>query len=209
MPELNLQQLSLVNFKNYENQKFDFSPKLNCIVGLNGMGKTNLLDAIYYLCICKSNFGQPDLSILRHDAGFFRLEGHFVKNSQKEKVVAKIANRKKKQLERNGTAYTLLSDHIGFLPVVMIVPDDTYCTHPSLQQGDAGDDGTSTADIVQLLSKVKESGKADKDAANFIKKHDVALYVALQVCQCTMPRQCGVACAVQMPPPLSTRTHRR
>ena len=91
----------------------------------------------------------------------------------------------------------------------MIVPDDKYCTHPSLQQGDAGDDGTSTADIVQLLSKVKESGKADKDAANFIKKHDVALYVALQVCQCTMPRQCGVACAVQMPPPLSTRTHRR
>lgn len=89
------------------------------------MGKTNLLDAIYYLCVCKSYFPVPDLAIARHGSGFFRLEGSFYKEEKKEEIVCKNELRKRKTFARNGKNYRRLSDHIGLLPVVMIAPDDT------------------------------------------------------------------------------------
>ena len=113
------------NFKNYEQQRIDCSPLLNCFVGRNGMGKTNLLDAAYYLCMSKSYFNMPDSLIVRHGADFFRLEGHFRREERLERIVAKVQPRRKKELERNGTAYQRLSEHVGLLPVVMMAPDDT------------------------------------------------------------------------------------
>lgn len=89
------------------------------------MGKTNLLDAIYYLCMGKSYFNLPDSLAILHDAAFFRLEGRFTLEGRKEHIVAKVVPRKKKELERNGTPYRRLSEHVGLLPVVMIAPDDT------------------------------------------------------------------------------------
>ncbi len=89
------------------------------------MGKTNLLDAIYYLCMGKSYFSAPDYQVCRHETDFFRLEGHFVRDEKKEKIVAKVQARKKKVFERNDLPYQKLSEHIGLLPVVMIAPDDT------------------------------------------------------------------------------------
>jgi DNA replication and repair protein RecF len=121
---LALQRLTLTNFKNYASQSLEFSPRLNCLAGNNGMGKTNLLDAIYYLCMTKSHFNLPDTAIIRHNEGFLRLEGHFLRQEKKEKIVAKIQARKLKELERNGVAYEKLSEHIGLLPVVFIGPDD-------------------------------------------------------------------------------------
>ncbi|MEM1322031.1 MAG: DNA replication/repair protein RecF [Bacteroidota bacterium] len=120
-----LNHIKLTNFKNYESEELRLSEGLNCFVGRNGMGKTNLLDAIYYLCMCKSNFGLTDGHICRHEADFFRLEGRFVREGKKEKVVAKVIPRKKKSMERNDVLYKTLSEHIGLLPVVMIIPDDT------------------------------------------------------------------------------------
>ncbi|AEE53387.1 DNA replication/repair protein RecF [Haliscomenobacter hydrossis] len=119
-----LERIALANFKNYENQKLDCSPRLNCLVGNNGMGKTNLLDAIYYLCMAKSHFNLTDNAIARHHEAFFRLEGHFVLHGKKEKIVAKVMPRKLKELERNDVAYAKLAEHIGLLPVVFIGPDD-------------------------------------------------------------------------------------
>lgn len=119
-----LERIALANFKNYENQKLDFSTRLNCLVGNNGMGKTNLLDAIYYLCMAKSHFNLADTAITRHDENFFRLEGHFILQEKKEKIVAKVMPRKLKELERNDVAYSKLAEHIGLLPVVFIGPDD-------------------------------------------------------------------------------------
>ena len=122
---LYLQQIKLTNFKNYEQQMVDCAPRLNAFVGRNGMGKTNLLDAIYYLCMGKSYFGLNDQYIARHETGFFRLEGSFRIGERTERMIAKVQIRQRKVLEHNGAPYDRLSDHVGRYPVVIVVPDDT------------------------------------------------------------------------------------
>lgn len=122
---LHLRRLILTNFKNYEKQVIDCSPAINGYVGLNGMGKTNLLDAIYYLCMGRSYFRFTDLNLVRHGEDFFRLEGVFSVDEKTEKIVAKVGKGRKKVLERGDVPYQRLSEHIGLLPVVIITPDDT------------------------------------------------------------------------------------
>ncbi len=122
---MHLEKITLTNFKSYASQTLVFGERLNAFVGLNGMGKTNLLDAIYYLCMCKSYFLPSDSDVILRGADFLRLEGFFKKNSLTEKVVAKVQVRRKKVFERNDVPYPVLSEHIGFLPIVMMTPDDT------------------------------------------------------------------------------------
>ena len=122
---MHIEKITLTNFKNYDSQTLQFGERLNAVVGLNGMGKTNLLDAIYYLCMCKSYFLPSDSDVILRGADFLRLEGFFKKNSQTEKIVVKVQARRKKIFERNDVPYPVLSEHIGFLPVVMMTPDDT------------------------------------------------------------------------------------
>jgi DNA replication and repair protein RecF len=126
MPYLSmwLNRLILTNYKNYEWEEFDFNPVINCFTGLNGMGKTNLLDAIYYLSMTKSYLSSHDSLVSRFDTDFFRLEGHYSRLDQHEKVVAKIQPNKAKVFEVNQNPLNKLSDHIGFIPVVFIAPDD-------------------------------------------------------------------------------------
>ena len=120
-----LQKIKLTNFKNYESESLAFSDQLNAFVGLNGMGKTNLLDAIYYLCMCKSHFRLNDRSLALHGFDFFRLEAQILRKAKKEKIVAKVQPGHKKVFEQNDVAYAKIAEHIGLLPVVMISPDDT------------------------------------------------------------------------------------
>ena len=122
---MHLEKVILTNFKNYVSESLTFSERLNCFVGLNGMGKTNLLDAIHYLCLCKSYFLASDVDVVLRGSNFMRLEGDFIKKGKKEKIVAKVQPRKKKVIERNAITYAALSEHIGFLPVVFFAPDDT------------------------------------------------------------------------------------
>ncbi|MGH1336361.1 MAG: DNA replication/repair protein RecF [Aureispira sp.] len=122
---MHLQRLHLVHFKNYDQQELTLSPQLNCFVGENGMGKTNLLDAIHYLCMCKSHFSLPDRQVLQHGADFFRIEGDFEREGKIEAMVCTYAPRLRKKLLRNKVPYKRLADHIGFLPLIMIAPDDT------------------------------------------------------------------------------------
>jgi DNA replication and repair protein RecF len=122
---MQLNRLILTNYKNYEREEFTFHPVLNCFTGLNGMGKTNLLDAIYYLSMTKSYLSFHDAQIFGFDADFFRLEGHYERMARQEKVVAKVQPNKPKIFEINQNPLNKLSDHIGFLPVVFIAPDDT------------------------------------------------------------------------------------
>lgn len=119
-----LQKLKLTHFKNYLAQEIQFSGQLNCFVGLNGMGKTNLLDAVYFLCLCKTHASLPDRNLVQHGAAFFRLEGWFEREGLGEKVVAKFQPGQRKEFERNGVPVPRLADHIGQFPVVMIAPDD-------------------------------------------------------------------------------------
>ncbi|MBI5915476.1 MAG: DNA replication and repair protein RecF [Bacteroidetes bacterium] len=121
---MHLQELKLTNFKNYEFQSLVFSERMNLISGLNGMGKTNLLDAVYYLCMGKSHFQGTDKNVVRKGEEFFRLEGRFLREKS-EKIVAKVIPGKQKTIERNDTAYPRISDHVGLLPVVFMAPDDT------------------------------------------------------------------------------------
>ena len=119
-----LQTLKLTNFKNYANQSLDFSATLNCLTGLNGMGKTNILDAIYFLCLSKSHTNNADKLLVKQGENFFRVEGIFEKNGDREQIVAKMQPPSRKEMERNGVMITRLADHIGQFPIVMIAPDD-------------------------------------------------------------------------------------
>lgn len=120
-----LEKIILTNFRNYKAGTFEFSKKINCIVGKNGAGKTNLLDAIYYICMTKSNFGAQDRNVVKQGADFFRLDSNFFIKEKKEKLVAKVQPGKLKVIELNGVPYDKLLLHIGLLPVVLIAPDDT------------------------------------------------------------------------------------
>ncbi|MEZ4960762.1 MAG: DNA replication and repair protein RecF [Saprospiraceae bacterium] len=120
-----LSALKLTNFRNYAYQSVAFSPKLNLVTGLNGMGKTNLLDAVYYICMGKSHFSGTDRNVVKQGEEFFRLESHFSLKGKTEKIVAKVVPGKQKTFERNDNAYPRISDHVGLLPVVFMAPDDT------------------------------------------------------------------------------------
>ncbi|WP_299123460.1 DNA replication and repair protein RecF [uncultured Winogradskyella sp.] len=121
---MNLNTLSLVNYKNFESQVFDFDAKINCFVGANGIGKTNALDAIYHLAFGKSYFNPIALQNINHNAEFFVVDGNFSKNERTEKIIVSLKRGQKKIIKRNGKAYEKFSEHIGFIPLVIISPAD-------------------------------------------------------------------------------------
>lgn len=121
---MNLEQLHILNFKNISERNFNFTKKINCFVGKNGQGKTNLLDAIYYLANGKSYFNPVATQNIRHQEDFFVLEGHFNKTNKKEQIVCSLQKGQKKVMKRNGKAYTKFSEHVGLIPLVMISPSD-------------------------------------------------------------------------------------
>jgi DNA replication and repair protein RecF len=119
-----LQKISLVNFKNIISQTFDFQEKINCFVGNNGVGKTNVLDAIYYLSFAKSYFNPVALQNIRHGEEFFMIEGNYILGERDEKIVCSLKKGQKKVLKRNDKSYEKFSEHIGQLPLVIISPAD-------------------------------------------------------------------------------------
>jgi DNA replication and repair protein RecF len=122
---MQLTTLSLINFKNFDQLEFDFSPRINCFAGDNGVGKTNLLDAIHYLSLCKSFFNSVDSQNIRHGKDFFVIQGSYVREGQEEKIYCGVKRSAKKQFRRNKKDYQKLSDHIGFIPAVMVSPGDS------------------------------------------------------------------------------------
>lgn len=119
-----LNTLSLVNYKNFESQVFDFDAKINCFVGANGIGKTNTLDAIYHLAFGKSYFNPIALQNINHNAEFFVVDGNFTKLERTEKIIISLKRGQKKIIKRNAKAYDKFSEHIGFIPLVIISPAD-------------------------------------------------------------------------------------
>jgi len=119
-----LKKLSLINYKNFSAVDFEFDSKINCFVGQNGIGKTNILDAIYHLAFGKSYFNPIAIQNIKHDEDFFVIEGNFEKEAHEEKIVCSIKKGLKKIIKKNGKAYDKISDHIGFLPLVIISPSD-------------------------------------------------------------------------------------
>ena len=119
-----LRKLSIVNFKNIESQTFDFQPKINCFVGNNGVGKTNVLDAIYYLSFSKSYFNTVAIQNINHNASFFMIEGDYLIDNRSEKIVCSLKKGQKKVLKRNDKTYEKFSEHVGQFPLVIISPAD-------------------------------------------------------------------------------------
>ncbi len=119
-----LKNLSLLNYKNFESQDFEFDSKINCFVGANGIGKTNVLDAIYHLCLGKSYFNPVTTQNIRHNQEFFVINGVFDHKQRSEKIVCSFKRGAKKVIKRNGKTYDKLSNHIGLLPLVIISPAD-------------------------------------------------------------------------------------
>ena len=121
-----LKRISILNYKNLEQAELAFSRKMNCIIGKNGMGKTNLMDAVYYLSFCKSATNPIDSQNIRHEQDFFVLQGFYeTEDGDPEEVYCGLKRRQKKQFKRNKKEYTRLSDHIGLIPLVMVSPADT------------------------------------------------------------------------------------
>jgi DNA replication and repair protein RecF len=121
---MHLKKLSLVNFKNYEETELEFSPKINSLVGNNGVGKTNILDAIHYLSLTKSFFNNIDSISIRHGEDYFIINGTFSRNDEEDQIYCAFQKQKQKVLKKNGKEYQKLSDHVGKYPVVMISPAD-------------------------------------------------------------------------------------
>jgi DNA replication and repair protein RecF len=121
---LHLEQIHITNFCNLEDERFELHPELNVIEGNNGMGKTNILDAIHYLCLTRSNFSRLDRYNIRHDQDFARISGTFSVAGKLNHIVVKMEAGSRKTVERNGKTYEKLADHIGAFPLVMIAPKD-------------------------------------------------------------------------------------
>lgn len=120
-----LQHISILNYKNIEQAELEFSSKMNCFFGLNGMGKTNLLDAIYYLSFCKSSSNPIDSQNIRHEQDFFMIQGVYeTEDLTPEEVYCGFKRGQKKQFKRNKKEYSKLSDHIGIIPLIMVSPSD-------------------------------------------------------------------------------------
>ena len=121
-----LKRISILNYKNLEQVELAFSHKMNCIIGKNGMGKTNLMDAVYYLSFCKSSTNPIDSQNIRHEQDFFVIQGFYeTDDGEPEEVYCGLKRRQKKQFKRNKKEYTRLSDHIGLIPLVMVSPADS------------------------------------------------------------------------------------
>lgn len=122
---MQLSKLTLSNFKNYKDVSLKFIHKINCFVGNNGAGKTNILDAIHYLSFCKSYFSSSDTQNIRHEEDYFAIHGDFIRNQNLTDTISCVQKRNhKKQFKINQKEYPRLADHIGNFPLVMISPYD-------------------------------------------------------------------------------------
>jgi len=122
-----LKRLSILNYKNIREASLDFSPKVNCFIGHNGEGKTNALDAIYYLSFCRSASTNIDSQVVCHDADFFVLEGDYEgEDGSVEHIYAGMKRGTKKHFKRNKKEYKRLSQHLGLIPLISVSPGDTY-----------------------------------------------------------------------------------
>ena len=122
---MNLRYLSLLNYRNFEELELEFSDKINCFIGNNGVGKTNILDSIYFLSFCKSWLNPVDFQNIRYGADYFLIKGQYLIADNEEIISCGLAKGKKKSFKRNNKEYERLSDHIGLIPLITISPYDS------------------------------------------------------------------------------------
>ena len=119
-----LKQLTLTHYKNIEASRFDFQAPINCFIGNNGVGKSNILDSIYHLAFTKSYFNPSGVQNIQFGKEFFLIEGKFNKDGKEEKINCSLKKGQKKTVKRNGKVYNKIAEHIGLIPLVIISPAD-------------------------------------------------------------------------------------
>ena len=124
MSRISLHKLQLFQFKNYDAYEAHFGPRVNCLLGKNGIGKTNILDAIYSMSFCKSYFSHTDSFSIQDGKEQGAVNGEYALDDEPTKISYALFRDKKKQVSKNGKAYERLSEHIGVLPLVMVTPND-------------------------------------------------------------------------------------
>ena len=136
-----LKKLSILNYKNIREATLELSPKMNCFIGQNGVGKTNVLDAVYYLSFCRSATNPIDSAVIRHDEPFCVIEGEYVDDvpdyrgrMRNELVSVGMKRGQKKHFKRNKKEYKRLSEHIGLIPLVVVSPSDTLLIEGSSEE---------------------------------------------------------------------------
>jgi DNA replication and repair protein RecF len=121
-----LRKISIINYRNIASANIELSPKFNCFVGKNGMGKTNFLDAVHYLSFCRSNITPIDAQVLMHDQEFFVIEGEYLsEEGEEERIYCGMKRGQRKHFKRNKKEYKRLSQHIGLIPIIYVSPYDT------------------------------------------------------------------------------------
>ena len=134
-----LKKLSILNYKNIREATLELSPKINCFIGQNGVGKTNVLDAVYYLSFCRSATNPIDSMVIRHDEAFCVIEGEYEDerlNIEDERLSISVGMKRgtKKHFKRNKKEYKRLSEHIGLIPIVVVAPSDTLLIEGSSEE---------------------------------------------------------------------------
>lgn len=181
---MQLKKISLINFKNFDS--FDFEPcqRINCFIGDNGIGKTNLLDSIHYLSFCKSFINATDKLHIKNGKDFFIIEGLYVRNNSEENIYCGVQEGKNKIFKKNGADYQKLSDHIGFIPLVYSTPTDINLIHgPSELRRKFADSIISQfnknylSDIISYNKALEQRNKLLKDFS----KHSSFDYETLEV----------------------------
>ncbi len=166
-----LSKLKLTNFKNYSESDIDFSSKINCFVGDNGVGKTNILDAIHYLSLTKSYFTNIDSNCIKHGEDYFLIKGIFTSNAGDEDVYCGFQRNKRKVFKHSNKEYSRMSEHIGKYPVVMISPADSSIIEGGSEERRKFINGVISQYDRSYLEAVMRYNKALKNRNILLKKY--------------------------------------
>ena len=178
-----LTRLHITNFKNIAEADLSFSPNINALLGDNGMGKSNLLDAIYYLSFCKSFTSLPDAGIVRAGETFTMMQGDYLRRGTEEQVAFGYASGKRKSFKRGGKEYSRLSQHIGLFPLVLVSPADmelvvggTECRRKFIDMLISQTDATYLNHLIRYNSALQQRNRLLRDHIA-----DPNLYIAVEM----------------------------
>jgi DNA replication and repair protein RecF len=174
---MHLEKICLINYKNYEDSELIFSPQINVFTGMNGSGKTNLLDAVYYLSLTKSAFHNNDALNIRHGQAFFRLTADFKKGDQEFFVEAAFSGGQKKLFKVNKYPYEKIRDHIGQFPVILITPYDTDVIREGSEERRKFFDGVLSQLDKVYLSELMRYNQILKQRNSLLKQFNERNYV--------------------------------
>lgn len=178
-----LKRLSILNYKNILQAEIPFSHKMNCFFGNNGMGKTNLLDAIHYLSFCKSLLNTPDSQIINNEQDLCVLQADYDYEGREEEIFCALRRRQRKQFKRNKKEYDKLSDHIGLLPLVVVSPADSELIQGGSEERRRFLDLIISQHDKEYLHALIQYNNALQQRNALLKseEHDVSLYEVLEM----------------------------